>query len=67
MREMADEYETEKKASPSELADARQTNPGMSEQELLNNYGFYYLVESIEMKPAGGLLTELRVSWSASD
>jgi len=67
MDSMAYEYETKKKSSSSDLARARQAHPDMSEQELLSNYGSYDVSESIEMKFAGGLLTELNVSWSVTD
>jgi hypothetical protein len=64
---MAYEYETKKRSSASDLANARKAHPRMSEQELMDNYGFYFLSESIEMKFAGGSMTELRVSWMATD
>ena len=64
---MSYEFETRKKASASEIAAARKANPGMSEQELLENYGYYDLEESIELKFNEGLSTELNVSWSAQD
>jgi hypothetical protein len=64
---MAYEYETKKKSSASDLANARKAQPRMSEQELMDNYGFYFLSESIEMKFASGLLTELNVDWTATD
>ena len=64
---MAYEYETTKESSPSDLAVARQTNPGMSEQELIENYGHCDLEESLEMRFAGGLLIEIEASWIAGD
>jgi hypothetical protein len=64
---MTYEFETRKKASISEMAAARKANPGMTEEKLLESYGYDDLEESIELKFSEGLLTELNVSWSAQD
>jgi len=63
---MAYEFETKKKASPLELSRARERNPGMNEQELQNNYGFYDLDETISAKFDNNSLTELTVIWTAT-
>jgi hypothetical protein len=60
------EFEMKKKASPLELSRADKQNPGMSGQELQDNYGSCDLVETIEAKFDNNSLTELTVNWSAT-
>ena len=60
-------FSVKKKASAEDLRQARQQNPGMSEKDLQENYGFYYLNASIGARFAQSKLTYLAVSKSETN
>lgn len=59
-------FELKKKASEEDLARARKSNPGQTEAEVRQNYGFYWQSETIKSRFKDGQLTEITADWLAS-
>ena len=54
--------EVTKKASPSELARSRAQNPDLSESELREDFGFYYVTSDVVAKFSASKLAYLAVT-----
>ncbi|HEX5235345.1 MAG TPA: hypothetical protein VFW25_08450 [Silvibacterium sp.] len=60
------DFERQKRTAPQSLARARQQYPEMSKREFHQNYDFYDLGETIDLRFVNDRLSEMRVDWVAT-